>query len=387
MRLLNVTRPVSFSSDKWQSFLGVWIILRVLTFEDMEGDWSVFSETSTDYNGNRSNAANSYNALYEQFMTYYHYRTYLCAIVLGPLISLGLVGNVISFFTLAKLTHQNAVTFLLRVLAIIDFCLLLCVTFVVFTYKIPSRYQFDGWLYTASSLLWAYRSAYGVPLANCFILVHCLTHVAIGMNRYIVMCRSFQVDRLCTVSHAKKQMLCIILVAILFHLPNFVDCEVKKTTDGTPYIVNTLRNNKWYIYLYHIGCNYVFCFFIPFGVLTFFYLRIVTSLRAAKRRLLLTRHGDLLRDIKVTSMVLVLLQVFLVCNGLVWINYPFFVDSDHIFHWRMIGYYARSCSEMLIIVNSSVNVVIYHVHIEAFRIMLCKGRRHRSEINQANEMV
>ena len=352
----------------------------------MDGSRSTFLENSTHYYGNRSEIIINNTGFYEEFLVYYHHRTKLCAFVFGPMILLGLIGNVISFFNLAKLAHRNGVTFQLRVLAIIDFCLLLCLAFAVFTDKSASTYYVDGWLYTASDMLWPYRSAYVVPLASCFVLANSWTTVAIGMNRYIVVCRSLQAARLCTVSQAKKQLLCIILVVILFRLPSLVDCEVKKTTNGTLYLVNTLTDNKWYIYIYHIGCNVIFSFLIPFILLVFFCVRIITTLRAARRRPL-GRHGDRLRDTKVTSMVLVLLGVFLVCNGLVWLNYSFHIVSNQNFHWRFVGNYVRFCSEMLITTNSSVNWLIYFMYIKAFRRMVCNGRSHRSDISRVTELT
>ena len=118
-------------------------LLLLYQFEDMGGSRSTFLENSTHYYGNRSEIISNYTGYCEEFLVYYHHRTILYAFVFGPMISLGLIGNVIYFFTLAKLTHRNGVTFQLRVLAIIDFCLLRCLAFAVFTDKTASTQTYE----------------------------------------------------------------------------------------------------------------------------------------------------------------------------------------------------------------------------------------------------
>ena len=129
----------------------------------MNCNWSEYFKINTSYHGNWSEfwreyfentTCNDSGRRYE----YYHFQTKMCTFVFGPMILLGLVGNIISFFTWGKLTHQNALTFLLRTLAIIDSCLLLNEVFRVLTSG-KDKFSFDGWLYVAADVLWPYIRA------------------------------------------------------------------------------------------------------------------------------------------------------------------------------------------------------------------------------------
>ena len=145
----------------------------------------------------------------------------MCMFVYAPMILLGLIGNFISFFVLGKLTHQSSVTFMLRTLAIDDFVLLLCLVFRVFADDTATTFQVEGWLYTAADILWPYTRAYIYPLKYMALMANVLTSVSIFLNRYIVVCQPLEAARLCTTSHAKKQMTFVILVSISLLLPNF----------------------------------------------------------------------------------------------------------------------------------------------------------------------
>ena len=323
---------------------------------------------------------------YEYFLGYYHFHTKMCTFVFGPMILLGLVGNIVSFFTWGKIAHQNALTFLLRALAVIDCCLLTGEVFRVLTDVHISIYHVDGWLYTTTKVLGPYTHVYIQPLVYIALLANILTSVCIGMNRYIVVCKPLQATQLCTTSHARKQVICIVLLSLLFILPSFFECEVVNRSDGLLMAMCTFFQNKWYLYIYRIGLYFMFGSLIPFGFLTFFCVRVIITLYAARRQPI-DRHGDRLQETRVTSMVLVLLGIFVVCHVYWWIQLfcVCFLPADTV-HRYIWGTYGLSFAELVIILNSSVNCWIYCAFFNKFRRALCTKCSHRSETNQAYEM-
>ena len=346
--------------------------------------WSDNFENFTHHYSNWSKVYETGKDAYEQFLEYYHFQTKMCTFVFGPMILLGLVGNVISFVTWGKLTKQNSLTSLLRALAVIDSCLLLGEVFRVLTGDTTIFYV-DGWLYKAADVLWPYTRAYIHPLIYMALLANILTSVCIGMNRYIVVCRPLQAARLCTVGHARTQVICIVLFSILALLPSFFECKVIKTTDGSPIVLSTLLNNIWYYYIYHVGCYFIFGSLIPFGFLIFFCVRIIMTLRAARRQPT-SRHGNRLQETRVTSMVLVLLGVFVVCHVYWWIQLFCVYFLSDTFYYHVWISYSLSCAELLIIFNSSINCWIYIIYINEFRRTLSRGCCHRSGINHGYEL-
>ena len=136
-----------------------------------------------------------------------------------------------------------------------------------------------------------------------------------------------------------------------------------------------MSDNKWYFYIYELGCNVIFRFLVPLCVLLFFFVRIVIALRASRDQQL-GRYGGLQVDRKLTSMLLVLLGVFLVCHASIWLmllvvelhDYGLCDFSSVIIYLL----YALQLICILIILNSSFNCLIYFVYMKEFRELLCE---------------
>ena len=128
-----------------------------------------------------------------------------------------------------KMGRQNATTFLMRALAVIDSCVLLL------------RMAYSMW-----SSLWdmlcgdhscdekCHLHEYSLHMlehvTNISIKACTWTSVIIGMNRYIAVCWPLQATRLCTVSNARKQILGVILGSIAYSLPGFFKTKLEKAS-------------------------------------------------------------------------------------------------------------------------------------------------------------
>ena len=288
--------------------------------------------------GNGSHFGEDY---FRQLMEFDKYYYIMCTFVFGPLILLGLVGNIISFFTWGKVKSQNAITFLLRTLAVFDSFLLLVMILPVYTAMIQFGNHVDGWLYTVAEMLWPYTCVFIFPLINISTFAIAWTTACIGMNRYIAVCRGLHAVRLCTVSRAKKQIICIIIVSIFFNLPRFFECKIGEEPDGSKYPECSLKHNEWFTYIYMLGCDTIGIFLIPFCMLLFSCVRITLSLRAARRHPI-NRHGER-PDTRTTSMLLILLGIFLVCHTY-WGIFTFLAvllpDNDYITEYLVLIFWS-----------------------------------------------
>ena len=318
---------------------------------------------------NNSNYPVDYDYWKQETTQYEQFRFIVNAYVSGPLILVGLVGNIIAFCMLGKLTHQNAATFLLRGLALSDIFLLL--SSVVFLCSYETAY------FHVSPTVWTiavYAVNYSWAILQLFNMVNVWTTVVVGMNRYEALCRPLDVARLCSTGRARKHMTCIVLFSIAYGLPAFFENTIRG--------VEIIR--EWYFYLYNIGCNVMFRFLIPFSLLLFFCFRIIIALRASKRQAL-GRHGGQQADAKITSMLLVLLCVFLVCNVSVWITFIVFFSQNPRTYIRTS--YAIPVIGVLYIFNSSANCLIYIIYIKEFRKLLCARCTHCSHQNEDYELA
>ena len=302
------------------------------------------------------------------------------ACVAGPLALMGLIGNVIAYIIFGKMGRQNAVTFLLRSLAVIDSCgLLIAVTY---------EYWFWSFLYrnisidTLASTLWPFMAIFIQPLYRVFLLVNAWTSVTIGVNRYIAVCRPLHAGRLCTVSHARKQIACVVLISFAYSLPRFL--EYKEIGDGKNFGLKDLdwTTKLWYYYIYVVGCDITFRFLTPFSILLYVCVRLTMTLRAARRHEI-NRHGAHNADTRVTTMLVVFLGVFLVCQTpSIYIRISIVLTRGLISHERdMVMYYLFS--PLCILFNSSVNCLIYLAYNKQFRRNLCQRCTRGPTINTA----
>ena len=165
---------------------------------------------------------------YEKWPQYKHFAFILDIYFGTPLILRGLVGNTIAFWTLGKLMRQNSTTSLLRGLAVADICILLC-----YGVHFCSLHTQD--LSPVILNILPYLRLCFDNLLSISLMVNIWTTVVVGMNRYIALCRPLEATRLCTTSHARGHMACIVFISIVYQLPRFFDYTIKREADGTTY--------------------------------------------------------------------------------------------------------------------------------------------------------
>ena len=306
--------------------------------------------------------------------------------VTAPLALMGLIGNIIAFNIFGKMERQNAGTFLLRCLAVVDSCYLLIL--VPFFNWYVSTIHGNGWIKTLASSLTPFMVVLVEPLYRFFLLVNAWTSVVIGINRYIAVCRPLHAARLCTISHAKKQIACVLLFSFACLLPRFL--EYRHIGGGKNVGLKDLfhYSNPWYYYIYMVGCDSAFYTLIPFSILLYVCVRLAMTLRAARRQAM-NRHGTRNADTSVTTMLVVLLGIFLVCqipgifNRINGVLYRLYGRGHFVWDKVLIFLVWPICT----IFNSSVNCLIYLTYNKQFRRKICQRCTRGSTINHDYELT
>ena len=302
-----------------------------------------------------------------------------------PLVVIGLVWNGMAFWVLGKMVHQNATTFLLRVLAVMDSCVVLITVLHLYGTALRKEDGDDTWIQTTTEILGPYVMTYILPVYAVVNVANVWTTVLVGLNRYIVVCHPFQAVRFCTTSKAKKQVICVILCSIVYGLPKFFDYKLQRNADGSALSVKALIENKLYFYIYHVGCAWTFRFLIPAGMLIFFCVRLIIALRVARKQPI-TRHGAHQDDTRITSMLVFLLGIFLIyqiCVYVIALLNMFLPMQRHIRIWLYATFPVIKLSHIL---NSSVNWLIYVAYIKEFRKILCECCTCSSQQNHVRDL-
>ena len=298
------------------------------------------------------------------------YTFILYPIIMGTMIILGLVGNVISFLVFWKDKLKTSTSFLFQGLSLVDVVMLVIA---IPVYIIPPFVQYTQW-FTIYGLIEAYVLVYVFPLASIAQTATIWLTVLVCVNRYIAVCKPYQASRLCTVTQARKQFALVLVCAVIYNVPKFAEGCILYAEDGSPMPQYTaLGANKYYHIIYQTICYIAFMLVVPLSTLTILNIRLISSLKEIrKRRAEMNMRQQ--QDNNVTFVLIIVVLVFTICQApalatqIFWTVLP---DSA-----RACGgfqYYWSRISNAMVILNSSINFLIYFLFNQRFRQVLLEN--------------
>ena len=284
----------------------------------------------------------------------------------------GVPGNLIAFYIFGKMGNQNASTYLLRALAFTDSSLLVayCIN------QLYGKLSFSNfWQQFASCYLLQ-------PLFDFTHTAAIWTVLLVGVHRYIVVCEPLRATRLCTIGNARRHFLGVLLLSFTVSFPRFFKWEIKETTsndmdNGAIYgmVRTNLGSSAWYSIGYRVVFRGVIMHYgIPVGSLIFITVRLLQSLRSSRQSRVELSEGQ--RQVptnrKTEWMVIVVLIMFLLCHT----GHPvrLVIESFGVGlgnNCKSAGLASIMLYNSLILLNSSINIVIYLGFNCKFRKTLC----------------
>ena len=200
------------------------------------------------------------------------YSFIIYTVFVGTLVVVGVIGNIFAFVVFWKESIKSSTLFLFQCLSLIDSALLLTV---VPLYPMYSFVDYTGWLqgYWA---IYPYLLAYLMPLALTVQTATIWVTVLVAVTRYIAICLPLRASRWCTVSKAKKQLAFVLLFAVLFNIPNYIEYRVVYYTNdnGTTYTAKAYSaaatDSKLLCYIVYENILYfIFILALPVFILMF----------------------------------------------------------------------------------------------------------------------
>lgn len=190
--------------------------------------------------------------------------------------------------------------------------------------------------------------------------------------------------RAMVLSTRKRGLIALTIVSIasfVYNLPRFFEVQIKTDEETGVRTIeqSSLRLNETYRLVYYIILNLLVIHVIPLITLTVLNFKIHQQIRSAnvnRAHLSASQRSEL----NVSSMLMVLVLIFIICN------FPaFIVNVLEVFgvHTNFIDSCA-TVSNLLVCINSSVNFLIYCIHGQRFRdkfirIITCRSTRSRTE--------
>ena len=300
------------------------------------------------------------------------YTFLMYSVVCLALCVFGSIGNILSFIVFLKDSLKTSTSFLFQALALIDTAMLILVIPVYCIVPIM-RYlnKHEAYFYAHQYVL-----VYVLPLVHTVQTATIWVTVLVGVNRYIAVCKPYQASRLCTVTQARKQLSLIIACALLYNIPRFFSAhlvpavtannvtvyEANHTTLGSNLMFNIIYNNILYV---------IVLLTLPILILTLLNIRLINALQEIKRRRAEMQNRQQQQDNNVTLVLIIVVIVFITCQLPALINQIMWNTLSNIS--RECGglqYYFSKISNCLVIVNSSVNFVIYLLFNTRFKQVL-----------------
>lgn len=288
-------------------------------------------------------------------------------VIAGTCCVLGVAGNTLSFVVLYKDPVRTPTSFILQALAVADTLVLLSATPL---YTLSPVYTFTGFLkgyydlhISIMPFLWP---IYLIPYTGTILLT-----VLVSLNRYEAVCRPFQATKICSEVNIRRHVLYIALFSVLYNIPRFFEYEKVEICTGynttmEVFEMSGFGGNMVYRIVYGNILYFLVMHGGPLLSLAFLNANLIRALKLQARKRTEMNMAGYQQDI--TLVLVVVVCVFICCQT------PTFVD--HIL-WTVLNnntpscgqwhYYYTAIGDLMAILNSSVNFVIYVLTSPKFR--------------------
>ena len=292
------------------------------------------------------------------------FRFMLYTIICGILCLLGFVGNTMSFLVLQRDRSAPVASFLLQVMAVAD-NLFLLLWFIHYSIKDVFRY-FD--IDVKNHPAWIYVRVYTFPFLFMTQMETIWLTVVVAMNRYMAVCLPYRAPSLCTIHNVYKEVVVVTIFSILYNIPRFLELTVASSENTIGWDRTEIGRDPVFQTLYIDAMYYLFTFVLPLLVLAFVNTRVIIAYHGAqkRKRSMTTRRAE--NENNITLVMIMVVAIFMICQAparivqLVW--------SYRYKHCEEFQYYLIHITNMLEVLNSSINFLIYFTFRKRFRDIL-----------------
>ena len=316
------------------------------------------------------------------------------AVLMGTLCLFGFTGNTLSMICLWRDKSKTATPFLLVSLEVADTLFLVTV---LILRVMTSVHTFTGWL-AGPMAYFPYFGTYLWPIALIAETTTIYLTLLVTVNRYISVCRPYEAVNLCSMYHARRHVLLVSVLCILYNMPRFFEYKVvhilnphTNQTEIRSY-PSAMGENFIYQVIYGNALYFLVMFMIPLVTLIILNHKLIKALRKTKKKraqLLNTQsnHTHSKSEDDITLILIVVVLVFVICQtpALITQSLFSFLDQDSRICPKPFFFYER-ISDLMVVANSSMNFIIYCFCSRKFRqilvMLVCKKKLESPEPSQ-----
>ena len=248
-------------------------------------------------------------------------------------------------------------------------------------YSFPAVYAFLDKLDQIASAC-EYIKTFAWPVC---MMAHTMTiylTVLVTFNRYCAICRPIQDYRSQSPKAVGRMVFFTLLFSILYNFPRFfehhtisrvvVSQNSSNLSTGEPPVLVNLGDSLTYQIIYSNIVYYPVMYILPLSCLTYLNAKLIQSLKALGRKKACLTGGQATRirsdNDHITLCVVVIVCVFIFCQTPALVNQIFWAALSN--EQRQCGqfhFYYTKVSDVLVVLNSSCNIVIYCLCGRRFR--------------------
>ena len=297
---------------------------------------------------------------------------FICWGVILPVIALlGLIGNALTMVVLWRKEMKSNTILYMRGLAVSDTGILITATFALTPFACANYLQNNALRYFNDNI---YPIVYTpvnyvvMTMQACNVWIT----VSVSVERYVAICHPFNASRLCTSRKTLIVLCSITLMSVIYNLPrllatNIQECaKVNETSVTDCYYLSDTMFGRTYLYktVYHSVMYTMIIFVIPLVSLFILNVFLLQELmRMRNRRVGTNIHSD--NEARHSLVLVLIVVVFILCQS------PGLVSQFDIFQLSVFLKWI-SISNMLFVVNSAVNFLIYTAFGSKFRKILLR---------------
>jgi hypothetical protein len=280
--------------------------------------------------------------------------------VMSVLCVSGLFGNVICVVVLRRDKQRRETTFLLQALAIADGLYIIC-AILRYPLKHVVRDRAD----------WVMLQPYVFPLLKTCQTLCIWMMVLVTVDRFLFVCHPLRSP----LKHRGAGVIVVTIVAVLYNLPRFFDSCVMRFHDvcgnrtTSRMVYSQLFQNILYFDIYQYSMYMLFLYILPLTALLVLNIKLIQAVRVSRKRVQ-SANSTVSYENNVTLILAIIIVVFIVCETPELFLKIATVVSRHlgsteIFNLDLLRF--GIVNEVLLVINSSSNFVIYILLGKRFR--------------------